>query len=79
MISSYHMVTLSIPVPQELERFIARMVKSGEASTKAEVVRQALARYQEEKLLEDVRIAQQELKDGKEIRGDLRQILKQMS
>lgn len=66
------MNTLSIPVPQQLERFIARMVKSGAASTKAEVVRQALSRYAEEKLVESVLLAEQELKDGKEVRGEPR-------
>ncbi|MFA5946138.1 MAG: hypothetical protein WC802_04500 [Patescibacteria group bacterium] len=72
------MITLSIPVPLQLERFVNRMVKNGSASTKAEVVRQALSRYAEEKLVESVLLAEQELKEGKEVRGDLREILKRM-
>lgn len=72
------MSTISVPLPQSLEHFIERMVKRGVASTKAEVVRQALARYAEDDLIQSVLRAQQDLKDGKEVRGDLRKILKQM-
>ena len=72
------MITLSVPVPLQLERFVNRMVRSGAASTKAEVVRQALSRYAEEKLVESVLLAEQELKEGKEVRGNLREVLKRM-
>ena len=72
------MITLSIPVSTDTVSFINRMVKRGVASTKAEVVRQALARYAEDSLLESVLRAQQDLKDGKEVRGNLRDILRQM-
>lgn len=72
------MITLSVPVSTNTVSFINRMVKRGVASTKAEVVRQALARYEEDSLLQSVLRAQQDLKDGKEIRGNLRDILKQM-
>jgi Arc/MetJ-type ribon-helix-helix transcriptional regulator len=72
------MTTLSIPVSATTVSFINRMVKRGVASTKAEVVRQALARYEEDSLLQSVLRAQQDLKDGKEVRGNLREILKQM-
>lgn len=70
------MSTISVPIPATLESFIARMIKRGAASTKAEVVRQALFRYSEDEAVEAVLRAHQELKEGKEIRGDLRQILK---
>lgn len=70
------MSTLSVPLPANLEEFIARMVKRGRASTKAEVVRQALAFYAEEEALRAVLYAEQEFKDGKEVRGNLRNILK---
>ncbi|KKR84590.1 MAG: hypothetical protein UU48_C0012G0005 [Candidatus Uhrbacteria bacterium GW2011_GWF2_41_16] len=72
------MSTISVPLPHPLESFIERMVKRGAASTKAEVVRQALARYAEDEAVESVLRAQQELREGKEIRGDLREILKKM-
>ena len=73
------MSTLSVPLPKALELFIENMVKRGAASTKAEVVRQALSRYAEEDAIEMVLRAQQERKDGKEVRGNLKDILKRMS
>ncbi|MFH1252715.1 MAG: hypothetical protein V1664_00055 [Candidatus Uhrbacteria bacterium] len=72
------MSTISVPLTQTLELFIERTVKRGVASTKAEVVRQALSCYAEEEAVVAVLRAQQERKDGKEIRGNLRKILKQM-
>ncbi len=72
------MATLSVPLPVKLEEFIDSMVKRGRASTKAEVVRQALSYYAEEETLQAVLRAEQELRDGKEMRGDLRAILKKM-
>ncbi len=72
------MATLSVPLPVKLEEFIASMVKRGRASTKAEVVRQALSRYSEDETLHAVLCAEQELRDGKELRGDLRTLLKKM-
>jgi len=79
IITSYNMSTISVPLTQPLEAFIERAVKRGTASTKAEVVRQALSRYAEEEAVEAVLRARQEFKDGKEIRGDLKKILKQLS
>jgi len=78
IITSYHMSTISVPLTQTLESFIERTVKRGAASTKAEVVRQALSRYAEEEAIVAVLRAQQECKDGKEVRGNLREILKQI-
>lgn len=72
------MSTISVPLTQTLELFIERTVKRGAASTKAEVVRQALSRYAEEEAVAAVLRGQQERKEGKEIRGNLRKILKKM-
>lgn len=72
------MATLSVPLPAQLEEFINAMVKRGRASTKAEVVRQALSWYAEEEAVQAVLRAEQEFRDGKEIRGDLRTVLKKM-
>ena len=78
LIIYHHMSTLSVPLPHALEAFIETMVKRGFASTKAEVVRQALSRYAEEEAVASVLRARQEGRDGKEIRGDLHAILKRM-
>jgi len=72
------MITLSVPVSTHTVSFINRMVQRGVASTKAEVVRQALARYAEDKAIEDVLIAQQTMREGKGVSGDLRTILATM-
>lgn len=72
------MSTLSIPITPPLEEFINRMVKSGAAATKADVVRKALACFEEEQAVADVLRAEQELKEGKILRGDLREIVRRM-
>lgn len=72
------MSTLSIPLPAHLETFVNTMVRRGVAANKAEVVRQALTSYAEEQAVATVLRAEQEIKDGKILRGDLRKIMKQM-
>ncbi len=72
------MSTLSVPIPHTLEVFIDEMVRRGIAPNKAAVVRQALVRFAEDQAVEAVLRAQQELKDGKELRGNLEDLLKQL-
>ena len=73
------MSTLSVPLTHPLESFIEQMVKRGAASSKAEVVRQALARYAEDEAVEAVLRSEQEARDGKVLRGDLHDLLKRIS
>jgi len=70
------MTTLSVPISSELESFIESQIKSGESPNKAAVVRKALMRLAEEEAIRDVLIAQQEVREGKIIKGDLREILR---
>jgi Arc/MetJ-type ribon-helix-helix transcriptional regulator len=70
------MSTLSIPVPAHLDEFIDRMIKQGYAANKADVVRQALARFAEDQAVEEVLRAEQEIREGKALRGDLRELVK---
>lgn len=72
------MSTLSVPITPSLETFINEMVERGVAPNKSEVVRQALIRYAEERAVEDVLRSEQELRDGKILRGDLRQIARRL-
>ena len=72
------MSTISVPLTKELEEFIAQMLRENRFSNKSEVVRHALYRFAEEQAIEDVRIAQQEARDGKGISGDLESILSQI-
>lgn len=72
------MSTISIPIPANLENFINDMIQRGIAPTKAEVVRQALVRYAEDQVVEAVLRSEQEAREGKILRGDLRELMKQM-
>ena len=61
------MSTISVPLPANLEAFIDRMVKSGEAANKADVVRKALRRMSDEEAVEAILRAQKE----PNLKGDL--------
>ncbi len=73
------MATLSVPLPARLESFINTMVKRGRASTKAEVVRQALSWYSEEQETEELLRSMRNASEGDVVRGDLRTIVKRMA
>ncbi len=72
------MSTLSVPLPVHMEEYIERMVRRGYASTKADLVRRAITRLMEEEAIQAVLQAEQEVREGKMVKGDLRKILKKM-
>ena len=72
------MTTISVPIPSFLETFIKQMIDSGYASNKADVVRRALIRLQEEEAVNSLMRAEQEAKDGKLLRGDLDELVKKL-
>ena len=72
------MSTISVPLPANLEAFIDRMVKSGEAANKADVVRKALRRMSDEEAVEAILEAQREIAAGKGLKGDLRELAKKL-
>lgn len=61
------MPTLSVPLTPELEKFIKEQVESGDAASKAHVVRKALKKMMEDQVVDQI------LKASKEpnLRGDL--------
>ena len=61
------MSTISVPLPANLEEFVNRMVKSGEAANKADVVRKALRRMSDEEAVEAILRAERE----PNLKGDL--------
>jgi|AntAceMinimDraft_10_1070366.scaffolds.fasta_scaffold476187_1 Arc/MetJ-type ribon-helix-helix transcriptional regulator len=73
------MTTLSVPLSANLEEIVNSFVKSGFASNKAEVMRKALIRLSEEEAIKDVLEAQQEVRDGKILKGNIRDVLKKMN
>jgi len=70
------MSTLSVPIPSSLEEFIKYMVDSGYAANKADVVRKALIQLKEEEAVNLVLRAQQEGREGKNLKGDLDELAK---
>jgi len=65
-----------VPLPANLEAFIDRMVKSGNAANKADVVRKALRRMSDEEAVNRILEAEKEITLGKGLRGDLRELAK---
>ncbi|MFZ2500771.1 MAG: type II toxin-antitoxin system ParD family antitoxin [Minisyncoccia bacterium] len=70
------MSTLSVPLTPKLEEFINNQVKSGRAANKADVVRRALIAMTEEEAVQEVLLAQKEIREVKGLRGDLRELIK---
>ena len=72
------MTTLSVPLTANLEEIVNSFVKSGFASNKAEVMRKALTRLAEEEAIKDVLEAEQEVQEGKILKGDLDELVKKI-
>ena len=70
------MPTLSVPLTATLGDFVDVMVKRGFAPNKAAVVRRALVRLAEEEAIAAVLKAEQEISEGKVLRGDPRKLMK---
>lgn len=73
------MSTLSVPLTADLETAVSRLVKSGFAETKAEVVRRAITRLAEDEAVNTVLMSQKEAREGKVFEGDLRKLVKALS
>lgn len=73
------MSTLSVPLTSNLEEAITRLVRSGFAETKAEVVRKAIARLAEEEAVNAILVSQKEAQDGKIFEGDLKTFVEAIS
>ena len=70
------MSVLSVPINSNLEEFVDDMVKSGQASNKADVVRKALLRLKEEEAINSVLKGLREGKEGKNLRGNIDELAK---
>jgi putative addiction module CopG family antidote len=70
------MTTISVPLTENLENFINNMVESGEAETKAEVVRRALRQYAEEEVVKSVMKSRRDIAEGKVFSGELMELVK---
>jgi len=72
------MSTLSIPLSSEQEQFVEQFVKEHKAPNKAEVVRRALRLLAEEEAVADVLKSEQEVREGKVLKGDLRKLARKI-
>ena len=72
------MSTLSVPLSIREQEFIDSYVKSGQAENTAQVVRRALRFFEEEEAVQSILRAEQELKAGKVMYGDLRELIKKI-
>lgn len=70
------MTTISVPIPSFLEEFIKNMVRDGHAANKADVVRRALMKYREDEAVNAVLEAENDVREGRVVRGDLRTLVK---
>lgn len=73
------MSTLSIPLSKEQEAFVERLVQEKIVPNKAEVVRKALRLLAEEEAIFAVLKSEQEVKEGKALKGDIRKLIKKFS
>ncbi len=69
------MSTISVPLTPELENFINMQITLGQADSKAGLIRRAIAKYEEDYYYNQVIQAQEEMRSGKIIRGDLKTLL----
>ncbi len=70
------MTTISVPINSHQEDFIKSLVKRGLVPNKAVAVRRAIDLLAEEEAVASVLKAEQELLEGKILRGNPRKILK---
>ncbi len=72
------MTTISIPLNQELVDFIQDMIDDNKAETKAEVVRMALRKLQEERLIKEIVEARDSVKKYGVFSGDLDKLVEKI-
>jgi Arc/MetJ-type ribon-helix-helix transcriptional regulator len=72
------MSTISVPLKKGHEEKLDELVKSGAGSSRADVMRKALDRLAEEEAVNVVLRSLQEVKEGKLLKGDLRELAKRI-
>jgi Arc/MetJ-type ribon-helix-helix transcriptional regulator len=72
------MSTISVPIPAHLEESLNNLIKNGRGSNKAELIRRAITAMVDEEAIQNVLQAQQEIREGKYYKVDLRKLLKKV-
>ena len=70
------MTTITVPISGEIEEFINQELAYGTGESKAHIVRFALLRLREERALSRLTEAEEDIKQGRVFKGDLRSLLK---
>ena len=70
------MSTISVPLDSKLESVLNNLIRSGFRENKAAIMREALTRLSDEEAVLALLKSQQEVKEGKIFKGDLRKLLK---
>ena len=68
------MSTISVPMTPKVEQELMELVEITGANRVA-VIRKAIERYREDQAINDILVAQQEVSEGKILRGDIEEIL----
>lgn len=69
---------LSVSLTPELEKFIEDEIAAGEFESKGQLVKKALKKFEEELVIARILKASAEAKEGKVLRGDLKELLKKI-
>jgi Arc/MetJ-type ribon-helix-helix transcriptional regulator len=69
------MSTISVPLPPELETKLDELVQEGAGANRADVMRKALALFIEDTAVMHVLMAEQEVTQGKILRGSIEDVL----
>ena len=72
------MPILSVSLTPELDKFITDEVSSGEFESKGQLIKKALKKFEEDTIVERIHKASRDIKEGKGLEGDLRDLIKQI-
>ena len=70
------MTTISVPMPAELLHFIDSIISSGEVENRAQAIRKAVRKMQEQWEIDEILQASRDIDKGLFYTGDLKEILK---
>ena len=70
------MTTVSVPMPIELIKFIDQLILSGDVENRAQAIRKAVRKLQEQWEIDDILQASRDIDKGLFYSGDLKEILK---
>ena len=69
------MTTITVPINKDLENFIEQELAQGTSESKAHLVRFALERLREERILLRIQEAENDIKVGRVYKGDLKKLV----